>query len=197
VADQEEAARRAAEAAADAEAKRQAIKDKIQEELNNPDSYVRSVSEDGGYNFYKPDGTPITVQEYSQATGKQIDKALEGSNNPKDNEFSDAYKSLMEYGRALNGDNEAVKAFKESKNGKDFLSNPENKNQTFETVVAAFQKRFGQYLQPSQLDNLTSTNSGGRNITQDAADMGTSDFLTGNFLTNWLGRYKKENVNYR
>jgi hypothetical protein len=149
-ADREEAARRAAQAAAEHALKLKTIQMEKDAALNDPKNYIRSVSADGGYNFYKPDGTPISVQEYSQVTGKQIDKALEGSNNPKDQEFGNSYKALMNYGRAMAGDDDAVTAFKDSKEGKSFLSKPENKEMPFADVVRAFNKNYSNYMQPSQ-----------------------------------------------
>jgi len=190
VADQEEAARQAAEAAADAEAKKQAIRDKIKAELTDPDNYVRSVSEDGGYNFYRPDGTPITVQEYSQATGKQIDKALEGSNNSVDNQFTEDYKRLKEYGAAMAGDEDARKAFTESKAGKAFLANPENKNKTYAEIVAEFKKHYSSYMQPQQIETMATKDTAGNDI--------RSNILGGTgagMLSDWLNG-RRQNVNY-
>lgn len=195
------AARAAAASAANAEERKQAVRDKMAADLADPKNYIKQVADDGGWNFYKPDGTPISVLEYSRVVGKQVPDVLSGSQNQQDADFADSYKSLLEYGRALQGDDAAVTAFKTSKNGKDFLSNPENKNQTYETVVAAFNKNYGKYLQPLQTDTLASKDASGKNISQDTIDMGSGqpfiNFKTGDIRADWLKNYRIKNVNYR
>lgn len=195
-------ARAAAAANANAEEKKQAIRDKMAADLADPANYIKQVAADGGWNFYKPDGTPISVLEYSRVVGKQVPDVLSGSQNYKDSEFADSYKSLLDYGKSMMiGDAESIKAFKESKNGKDFLSRPENKNQTYATVVAAFNKNFEKYLQPNQTDTLPSRDSSGRKIGGDAIDMGSGDpiinWQTGAIKADWLKNYHAKNVNYR
>lgn len=148
VTDRDTAARALAYAQQEAARKVQEMKDKMAADLADPNNYVRSVAQDGGYNFYKPDGTPITVQEYSQATGKQINKALEGSNSRQDLEFTSEYDKLKQYGAALAGDSDAATKFKE-KNG-DWLNKPGNKDMSYTDVVSNFKKYYNSYFQLGQ-----------------------------------------------
>ena len=194
-ADIEEAKRKAAEAAAEAAMKIRHMKEKVAEEesaaLLDPKNFVRTVSDDGGYNYFAPDGTPITVQQYSQATGKQIDKALEGSNNPKDAKFITDYKTLLTYGKAISGDNDSVKKFTDSDEGKLFLSNPNNKNKTYAEVVSAFKNHYGSYMQPNQTNNLPAKDNTGRDVRSDIVG-GTQ----AGWLSDWL-KGRRNNVTYR
>lgn len=194
--DIEEGQRKAAEAAAEAAAKVKAIREKAKAEyeaaLSDPDNFKREVSDDGGYNFFDPTGKPISVREYSKATGKQIDKALEGSNNPNDAKFTSEYKTLMDYGRALAGDEDSIKKFKEDEKYKGFLE--AYKDKPYGQVVTDFKKAWDGYMQPNQLDQLPATGAGGRNIQSDAI----SPDGPANPIMDWLlNRQRQRGVNYR
>ncbi len=192
-ADREEADRRAANQAADNAAKIKAIQDQAAAELTNPENYQRTVSDDGGYNFFDPSGNPISVREYSKATGKQIDKALEGSNNPNDTKFSDEYKTLMDYGRALAGDEDSVNKFKKDKKYEGFLKAYQDK--PYGQVVTDFKKSWEGYMQPNQLNKLSTTNRAGQNIQADTiAPEGQGPNPIVDFLTN---RQREKGVRYR
>lgn len=66
--------RKAAAARADAERKKQ-------------QGYTRQYNENGGYTFLSPDGKPVSALEYAMANQKPVSWALQGSYDPKDQEY--------------------------------------------------------------------------------------------------------------
>lgn len=190
-ADAEAAARAAAQAEEERKLRLRQVELAKQEAENDPKNYTRAVSVDGGYDFYNAKGEKISVGEYSRATGKQIPTALEGSQNQNDTKFSEDYKTLLTYGKAMAGDDDSIKEFTKSEAGKKFLANPDNKNKTYAEVVAAFRNHYDKYMQPGQTNTLTATNASGRDIRSDIVGGTQAGFLT-DFL-----RGKRKNVTYR
>lgn len=158
---------------------------------DSPENFRREPAEDGGWNFFDGRGNPISARDYAKATGKQITQVLDGSNNPKDVKFKEEYQQLMEYGRALSGDQDAANKFKEK--NKSWLEGG-NKGKTYEEVVRGFRDYWKDYMQPRQLDNLSTTDAGGRDIRMDTL---SSPQSSGNPILDWIGRNKRLNVNYR
>lgn len=192
VANQQKAEAAAKAAIDDNNAKIKDYNDKAAAALTDPANYTRQVSQDGGYNFYDASGKPITATDYSRATGKSMSDILSGSANPNDQQFTSDYKTLLQYGHAMAGDQASLDAFKKSEAGKAFLSDPANKNKTYADVVKDFQNHYSTYLQPAQLDNMPSQNSQGQNVTNNAVDTGSD-----NFFSNALGLYRQNGVTYR
>lgn len=52
--------------------------------LDPAGEYRKEQDESGGFNFYNPDNNPVSVEEYSGATGIGRDEALRGSTNQQD-----------------------------------------------------------------------------------------------------------------
>lgn len=190
-ADREEAQKRAAAAAAEAEQKKKDAYDSILKELKDPKNYRQELNDKGGYDFYNPMGDKISVQEYSQATDKQISDILKDSKDGSDIKFSEDYKDLMSYGRALQGNDEDVKKFRDDSKYKGFLD--KYKDKSYSDVVGDFRQNYSGYFQPKQLDTMQSKDSTGRNITQDTISTdGKSQWY------DWLrGRQTTKGLNYR
>lgn len=177
----EAAQRAAANAAADRATALKKLKDKIAADLVDPANYIKQVSADGGWNFYKPDGTPISVLEYSQVVGKQVPDVLSGSTSQQDSEFKTDYEKLKEYGAALAGDDDAMSKFKEKNT--DWLAQPGNSNKTYAEIVKDFHTYYGGYLQPSQsvANEQAVTNNANTTLTPGG----------------WLGIGNRNGVNYK
>lgn len=191
-ADKKEAEARAAQAAADAEQKKKDNYDKILAAYTDPSNYKQSINDAGGYDFYDPLGNKISVQAYAKATGKQIPDVLGKSQDAGDKAFLQEYSDLMEYGRALAGDQKAVDKFRNDSKYSGFLE--KYKDKAYGQVVTDFKNAYGNYMQPLQLDTLPSKNAQGQDITGDtiAADGQANGFL------DWLkGRQRANGVNYR
>jgi len=181
-------------AAAAGAARANAIKAKDKEQydlsMSDPKNYQKQIAADGGYNFYKPDGTPITVLEYSQAVGKQVPDVLKGSQSSQDSQFAADYKNLKLYGAAMTGDKTSLDAFTSSKEGKAFIANPNNANKTYSEIVAAFKNHYGGYLQPDQANSMKSTNNTGQDV--------RSNIVGGSqagMFSDWFNG-RRNNVNY-
>ena len=191
-ADREEAQKKAAAEAADAEQQKKDAYDKILAELKNPKNYRQELNDAGGYDFYNPMGDKISVQEFSQATDRQISDILKDSKDGKDIQFKQDYEDLMSYGRALQGNDEDVKKFRDDKKYSSFIE--KYKDKSYADVVSDFQKNYAGYFQPRQLDTLQSKDTSGRNITQDTI---SSDGPANGF-TDWLQNKKRvKGLNYR
>ena len=191
-ADKKEAEARAAAAAQDAEDKKKDNYDKILAAYTDPKNYQQKINDAGGYDFYDPLGNKISVHAYSKATGKQIPDVLKDSQDQNDQRFVNDYKDLLEYGRALAGNDDSVKKFRDDKKYAGFLE--KYKDKAYGDVVGDFKKAYGTYMQPNQLDTLVSRNAQGQNIT---ADTISADGQANGFL-DWLrGRQRANGVNYR
>ena len=185
-------------AAAAGAARANAIKAKDKEQydlsMSDPKNYQKQISADGGYNFFKPDGTPITVLEYSQATGKQVPDALSGSQSAQDAQFASDYKKLKEYGSAMAGDQKAVDAFKKANS--DWLSTPGNGNKTYSEIVGDFKNYYGSYLQPTQdVSNAQGATKNGNTILSNAPST-QGNFMFGG-VADWLRQNQRQGVSYQ
>lgn len=190
-ADREEAQKRAAAAAADAEQKKKDAYDKILAELKDPKNYRQELNDKGGYDFYNPMGDKISVQEYSQVTDRQISDILKDSKDGADQQFKKDYEDLMSYGRALQGNEEDVKKFRDKDEYKGFIA--KYKDKSYADVVNDFRTSYSGYFQPKQLDTMASKDASGRNITQDTISPdGKSQWY------DWLrNRQTVKGLNYR
>jgi len=63
----------------------------------------REMSKDGGFNFYDPDGNPITVWEYAQNRQVGLSDALQGSQNPDDMAMVDKYQTRLQEAAVYGG----------------------------------------------------------------------------------------------
>lgn len=191
-ADKKEAEQRAAAAAADAEQQKKDNYDKILAAYTDPKNFKQAINDAGGYDFYDPLGNKISVQAYSKATGKQIPDVLKNSKDQGDQKFLQDYDDLMDYGRALQGNEDSVNKFRNDKKYAGFLE--KYKDKAYGDVVGDFKKAYNGYMQPLQLDTLQSKNEQGQDI---RADTISTDGKANGF-TDWLrGRQRANGVNYR
>lgn len=191
-ADKKEAEQRAAAAAADAEQAKKDNYEKILAQYTDPKNFQQKLNDKGGYDFYDPLGNKISVQAFSRATNKQVTDVLKDSQDAGDVDFVSDYHNLMDYGRALAGDQKAVDKFRNDSKYSSFLE--KYKDKSYGDVVGDFKKAYQDKMQPLQLDTLKSTNGAGTNIQGDTISSQTG----GNAVTDWItGRKKTKGVNYR
>jgi len=85
------------QAADDAQANRvQEIQTRLQEiqDSQDPAKYQKVKRADGGFDFFKPDGTNISAGEYAQVLGKNVKDVLEDSDNLNDSIFREGYEGV-------------------------------------------------------------------------------------------------------
>lgn len=58
--------------------------------------YERVRADDGGWNFFDPQGNPVPAAEYATAAGQTLPWALSGSENQDDTAFMSKFKALKD-----------------------------------------------------------------------------------------------------
>lgn len=76
--------------AQEAEQARQAQAKALQDKMD-PSKYRMARKEDGGFDFFDPEGNPIDVTQYSKATGRSPAEILAKSENPFDIQYLNDY----------------------------------------------------------------------------------------------------------
>lgn len=64
---------------------------------NDPNKYTRVQAPDGGWNFYGPDGKPVSAADFARVKQVPVDKVLGDSQNPIDIAFQQDYQQLQNY----------------------------------------------------------------------------------------------------
>lgn len=115
------AAADAAEKAA-ASAQIQKLKDR-----NDPSKFQKIRKQDGGFDFLDPEGNPVSVSTWAKATGATRAEALDGSENPLDQQFLNDYNNMNDLNTSINnGDAAAVKTFMQNNQSIDPNTKPQN-----------------------------------------------------------------------
>jgi hypothetical protein len=105
--EQEAAAARAAEA--------RRLQDKM-----DPSKYRMQRKDDGGFDFFDPDGNSIDVKQYAQVTGRTPAEVLAKSENPFDIQFLNDYGSTRNLVDAIQtGDTDTITSYVKDDNGID------------------------------------------------------------------------------
>lgn len=105
---QDDAAAAKAQAEKIAMLKEEAAKAK---DMLDPKKYQQVRKDDGGYAFYAPDGSPVSVGDYARITGKSFKDVLKDSENNIDQQYLQDYKSMQELANAFaNGDKKYLDA---------------------------------------------------------------------------------------
>lgn len=105
------ASKRGNEADAADEAARQAAARKIADKLD-PSKYQKIRKADGGFDFLDPEGQPISIEKYIQATGERRVDALKDSENPIDQEYVNDWSNMNDLAQAMyNGDQQTIDAY--------------------------------------------------------------------------------------
>ena len=99
-------------AAREAELKRQA---KEAADMADPDKYTQKAKEDGGYDFFDPQGNQIDIATYSKVTGKNPVEIIKDSENPIDIQYREDWANMQDYmTAALSGDTKKKTIFEEN-----------------------------------------------------------------------------------
>jgi hypothetical protein len=100
-----------ANAATAAKQKLQDINDRLLQikDLQDPSKYQQVRTKDGGFSYFDPSGKQISIQQYSQATGKLPSDILKGSDNTLDHQYLNDYKQLEDFiNAAQSGDSKTL-----------------------------------------------------------------------------------------
>lgn len=86
------------------------LKDQAQKILDNAQgkNWQQVPKPDGGYDFKDATGKPVTVAEYSRATGADPAKVLAGSRNPLDLQHNQDFQKVDQVSQALAGNDQAT-----------------------------------------------------------------------------------------
>lgn len=112
IAAEQEAAAEAARRAREAE-----IQDQIRKEQDkvDPSKYYSLRNDQGGYDFFDPEGKKINVHDYAMITGQRVDQILADSENPLDIQFVEDYGTMRKIMNAYaNRDVEALNQLKQA-----------------------------------------------------------------------------------
>lgn len=156
--------------------------DQRRKDYTNPEKWKQIIKDDGGYDFFDPEGNQVDVRTYSKATNKHLDDVLKNSRNQKDVEFTNEYKFVQELGNAMQrNDKEAYKKLKEKYpaywNKKMVDKTPEEYG-TFESYAQAFKQSWPDFF----------ANPGAGNVAP-GGDRKFGKFKNQNFLSKLLGAF--------
>ncbi len=103
-AEQRAAAARAAAAAA-----------KKADDMKDPNKYRRVKKDDGGYDFFDPDGNQVDIATLTERTQTSATDWIKDSENPIDIQYQEDFNNLQDYMRAVaGGDKEKAEAYQKS-----------------------------------------------------------------------------------
>lgn len=127
-------------------------------DLNDPSKYTRQQNQTGGWDFYGPDGSKITAQQYAQVKGQHVTDALKGSQNTKDQEFLQDYQDVTKLGQVMqSGDKKALEKL--------YASDPTLKkrigNMTYSDIVKNFRSSYPDYFPTNTTTDVGNSSYGG------------------------------------
>lgn len=101
----------------EAEAARRAQAQKLQDKMD-PSKYRMQRKEDGGFDFFDPEGNPIDINQYAKVTGQRAADILKNSENPFDLQYLNDYSNTRALVESIqNGDTETLQGYlKDNKN---------------------------------------------------------------------------------
>lgn len=107
-------------------------------DMFDPGKYTQQRNDDGGFDFFAPDGSKIDLSQYAKVTGKKAVDILKDSENSNDLQYIQDYKSLQELANAFaNGDKDYIDKLPDQM--KDYL-----KGKTMSDVMNDFKKQYPQ-----------------------------------------------------
>jgi hypothetical protein len=148
--DQVAAAKKAAADAAQREQDQQDINKYRAGHMENG-KFVPSAKQDGGFDFFAPDGSQVDIATISKKTGVSPSEYLAklGSKNPIDIQYIEQQKHLEKYMNAkLGGDKKTAEAYEKSDPALKNFGGPGGPQK----LIEAFQKSFRRYYVPRSQD---------------------------------------------
>lgn len=129
---------------AELEAKAQRLKD-----LADPTKYQVKRKEDGGFDFFDPEGQQIDIATYSQRTGVRPVDVLKSSDNPIDQQYLQDYDRLQTYMQALRDkDTETLDAMRR---GDERLKDFDDAG-GIDRLLQLFKQSYNRYYTPRNVD---------------------------------------------
>ena len=123
-----------------AQARKQQLANKL-----DPSKYEVRAKDDGGYDFFDPEGNQIDIATYAQFTGKRPVDVLKDSQNPIDVQYVEDYKNLQDFMQAVvNQRTEVVKAFTDKEDALKKYSTPGG----LDKLISDFKKYYQRYYVP-------------------------------------------------
>ena len=155
-AEQQEAARRAAEQESEINLKEQMRVRDLERAKSDPKNYQRILNDAGGYTFVDGEGKPISVNDYARATNTTIANALKGSADPSDIDFTNDYEDTMKLGSIMaTGNKKELDKFYEDRPGlKQFMA--DNDIKTFSSYVQRFRSAYPDRFSQAQANATAS-----------------------------------------
>lgn len=146
----EEAAR---QAAADAAKLKLEELQQTATDIADPKKYTRTTNNSGGYDFYAPDGTKITAQDYAKVQGKHVTEILKGSQNTKDQQFLQDYDEIKALGAASQQGGDALQKYlKKNPDIKKQLD--DNKLNNYADVVKNFRSAYPEFFPQAAVKDI-------------------------------------------
>lgn len=161
------------------------LKEKISgiKDMFDPSKYKQIRREDGGFDYYDPQGKQIQLNQYAQITGKRPYDILKDSENSVDLQYIQDYKSMQELANAFaNGDKEYLDKLPD--NMKQYL-----KGKTMNDVMLDFKKQYPQVyigMGSTPLRSADQQDTGSYPIFNDIAKSGGFEQGQNNFFQNLL-----------
>lgn len=142
IAEDEERKAAAARAARESEIKAEISKE---QDRVDPSKFYGQKRDDGGFDFFAPDGKKITALDYAKVTGKRLDDVLSDSENPLDIQFVEDYQQMRKIMSAYaNGDEEVLGELKN--NDPELYKNIQNAG-TPDELMRRFMDYYPDYFQ--------------------------------------------------
>lgn len=111
-------------------AKAQEISNKL-----DPSKFTKVRKADGGFDFFDPEGKPISINDYAQVTGQRRVDVLKDSENPIDQEYINDWNNANELAQAFyNGDELTKQAYMQA--------NPDLKNVSPQDFMSELIKKY-------------------------------------------------------
>jgi hypothetical protein len=120
------------------------------QDMTDPSKYQLTQKEDGGYDFFDPEGQQIDIATYAQRTGTRPADVLEKSQNPIDIQYVNDFNNLQKFMDAVvSKDTDAIKQFTDADaNLKQYTSGTGGLDRLFQQFKSTYQR----YYTPRNVD---------------------------------------------
>lgn len=116
-------------------------------DMADPENYRRVKKDDGGYDFFAPDGSQIDIATLTERTGTRPTDWIDDSENPIDIQYREDSKNLEDYINAvLTRDNKKLEAYRKSRPE---LSQYDDRGGV-DRLINDFKQSYQRYYQPKQ-----------------------------------------------
>lgn len=118
----------------------------------DPSKWQKIRKADGGFDYLDPAGNKVSVSQFAQATGQTRAQALDGSENPLDQQFLNDYNNLQDLTTDINNnDTTKIATFLENHQNIDPNTKPQD---LMKELVKKYPHIFGTGTYQQSLENL-------------------------------------------